>query len=118
MISVDSHFRKREQMKDLLVELSKRKPGGKALRDMLTRMLNAHAVVGTQIDKYTESVRGTCPCCVYSALGGCDSPYDKLLQKHERQAWQIALTYAKLGDLKHALRWFAETNRVDIGGNT
>ena len=68
MSSVDSHFRKREQMKDLLVELSKRKPGGKALRDMLTRMLNAHTAVGIQIAKHTESVRGTCPCCVYSAL--------------------------------------------------
>ena len=35
MNSIDRHFRERERMKDLLVELSKRKPGGKTLRDML-----------------------------------------------------------------------------------
>lgn len=118
MNSVDCHFRERERMKDLLVELSKRKPGGKTLRDMLIRMLNAHATVSMRIAKHEASVRGTCPCCMHSALGGCDSPYDKLLQKHERQAWQIALTYAKLGDLNKALCWFGETGRVDIGGNT
>jgi len=117
MNSVDRHFRERERMKDLLIELSKRKPGGKTLRDMLTRMLNAHAAVGTQIANYADSVRGTCPCCVHAALGGSDSPYDKLLRKQERQAWQIALTYAKLGDLGHALRWFSETGYVDISGN-
>jgi hypothetical protein len=86
MNSVDRHFRERERMKDLLIELSKRKPGGKTLRDMLTRMLNAHAAVGTQIANYADSVRGTCPCCVHAALGGSDSPYDKLLRKQERQA--------------------------------
>lgn len=114
--SVTNWRRQRERMQVLLETLAKRKPGPETLRTQLKLMLNAYAATGLDIDELQRSVQGVCPCCLHSALGGCDSKHDKLLRKHERQAWQIAIVYAKLGDLKLALAYFRETNQVDIGG--